>query len=596
MIPNKDILSWLAFALDSIRIDLRAPYVFRDQFSGKHADEEYEKARAWYLAQHASVVGSEAQQQRVYEQVLRGFFETLPLAARQVDDNQTSFYTSLIELIADPMKCIEALTDPFFGPNTELLFHNIRTTLAENKKTARAGNPRETVYAYLKGTPFMIEKRSYLFEEKAIPLHLNKRNEHHWIVAPSGSGKSVAITHLVMTDIKKVVAEDKGCVVIMDSQSELIDQISRFKGFLDMADKFLMIDAADLIPINLFSMGKKRRTNEALVNHTLDLLLYCFNSLVETELTAKQTTFFNSIIRVCMEIPNATLDTFRDFLEDKHEQYAPYIAKAGKETQHWFETQYLDKGQYGSTKQEVSWRLKRLRDASVFDRMFSANPSDFDFFEELGKSQVIFIDTDKELLGDRTEIFGRMWIALLLQASQQRAAIAKADRAQVYFYIDEVGDYIETDEKIATILDQARKMNIGMILAHQRMSNIKSPNVRDALANCAIRMSRATDDSTVAHALRVPPPFIHDQPKGSFALYVREVTPHAVSVQFPLLHLDRHAMSDSEYQKLLASSRARFKVQPIESIERQEYEPTPEEDEPPPEPKVKKGRKLDPSF
>ena len=105
--------------------------------------------------------------------------------------------------------------------------------------------------------------------------------------------------------------------------------------------------------------------------------------------------------------------------------------------------------------------------------MFSQPTSKLDLFTELNSAKVILVNTDKELLKDEgTEIFGRFIIAMLLQASQERAALERKDRLPVYAFIDECQDYIESDKKITTILDQARKMNIGMTLANQRTSQL----------------------------------------------------------------------------------------------------------------------------
>jgi type IV secretory pathway VirB4 component len=141
-----------------------------------------------------------------------------------------------------------------------------------------------------------------------------------------------------------------------------------------------------------------------------------------------------------------------------------------------------------------------LLENPTFERMFSNPRSKLDLYTELQSSKVILINTDKDLLKDkRTEMFGRFFIAMLLQSAQERAALQRENRLPVFCYIDECHDYIANDTNITTLLDQARKMNIGLVLANQRCAQV-SPAVLDALCNVSIKMARALSDSD-AHTL-----------------------------------------------------------------------------------------------
>ena len=54
----------------------------------------------------------------------------------------------------------------------------------------------------------------------------------------------------------------------------------------------------------------------------------------------------------------------------------------------------------------------------------------------------MLINTAKDLLKqDGCEIFGRFFIALLVQAVQERAAIPENKRRATFVYIDEAQDY-----------------------------------------------------------------------------------------------------------------------------------------------------------
>jgi len=106
-------------------------------------------------------------------------------------------------------------------------------------------------------------------------------------------------------------------------------------------------------------------------------------------------------------------------------------------------------------------------------------------------------------------------------------------------YIDEAQDYF--DRNIGLILAQARKYNVGMVLAHQYLGQLE-PKLQEAFAaNTAIKFAggvSAKDARSLAPMLYTDPAFIEAQGKGSFAAHIRGVTKHAVPLSFPFGYLE----------------------------------------------------------
>ena len=88
-------------------------------------------------------------------------------------------------------------------------------------------------------------------------------------------------------------------------------------------------------------------------------------------------------------------------------------------------------------------------------------------------------------------------------------------------------DYIASDTRITRILDQARKMNISMMLSHQRTKQIREPNVLDALATTSVKFASTDnvhDAGLLARSMHCAPDFIAGQPPQHFALHIRRQT------------------------------------------------------------------------
>jgi hypothetical protein len=129
-----------------------------------------------------------------------------------------------------------------------------------------------------------------------------------------------------------------------------------------------------------------------------------------------------------------------------------------------------------------------------------------------------------------------------------------------FVYVDEAADYF--DRNIGLILSQARKFNVGMVLAHQYIGQL-DPKLQEAFAaNTSIKFAggvSARDARTLAPMLYCDPALIEAQPKGSFAAHVRGVTKSALPLTFPFGHMEAmDRMSPDQRDALQQAMRERF--------------------------------------
>ncbi len=420
----------------------------------------------------------------------------------------------------------------------------VKPQLLQNIEKFDNGSPEETI---LEGTPL----EPLLSIPLSFDLPETSRFEHHWIIAPPGTGKTQCLQYLILEDLEKV-RNDRASVVIIDSQNELIPNIAKLSLFETYPEKLCLIEPNPEHPIaiNLFDIGepKDAREKERRINSTLEIITYVFGNLLETEMTAKQDTLWRHALRACFEIPDATILTLEKLILDK-----------SFSADH-FSDQFQDK-QFDSTRQEIGWRLSHLLENSTFKKMFSAPKSKINLYDELLSAKVICINTDKDLLGEhRTEIFGRFFIALLLQATEHRASISAYERTPVFCYIDEAQDYIRRDaQHIERMLDQARKQSVSLTIAHQRCNQL-APKVLDALTNTAIKFAAgSTDARFLATHMQTNHQFIETQPKGHFAAHIRGVTKQAVSIRVPfgVVEAEPH-MSPEEWRGIKRQMHERY--------------------------------------
>jgi hypothetical protein len=434
--------------------------------------------------------------------------------------------------------------------------------------------PIELVETYLRDTPFVdlfLTPVPFTIPEKT-------RFEHQWIVAPPGAGKSTLLQYLIMRDLE-LVAADRASIVVMESNRDLIKAIEGLKIFAPgerLDGKLVTIDAEDIewpTALNLFDVRIDETQSysiaerEGFRNAVLALYEYIFSALLSADLTSRQNTLFYFTIELLLSIPSATLDTLIDLMQPRGlDQFKHHLSKLDPDARRFFELKFNSK-EFDKTKEQVVDRLFAVKRIKTLSRMFSAPQSKFDFFSEMGAAKVILINVPQSLLQeDGVEIVGRFFISMILLAAHKRQLLPRQQRLPCFVYIDECQDFIKRDPKVPIILDQARKFNVALILAHQRLQQMQH-HVLDALYGAtAIKFASKVSDAA-AHALardmRTTPEFILEQPPYHFAAHVRGMTQTALSIGIPATDMNRMPrMTRGEHEVVRRRIRERYAVGP----------------------------------
>ena len=483
------------------------------------------------------------------------------LADQYSDEDAIAFSAELKHLLQDVPELVEHWLSVPFAPEFEALqmMPRLQERLEYNLQIASGGVPGDQrsvrtpklptrqsnlsddaiLKAYLDGTP-LLGLPDYQIN---ITLPQSTRFEHMHIVAGSGHGKTQTLQHLLLHDLESV-ARGEASIVVIDSQSDLINNIAGLDVFAPggpLSDRLVLIDPTDIewpVALNLFDAGLDRLEQyspldrERLTNSILELYDFVLGSLLDAGMTQKQTVIFRYITRLLLHIPGATIHTLRELLEEGgYERYREHIDKLQGSARAFFENEFNGR-EFSGTKRQVLRRLYGILENQTFERMFSHPKSKLDLFSEMNAGKVILVNTAKDLLKESgTEIFGRFFIAMIAQAAQERAVLEPSERLPTFVYIDEANDYF--DRNIGIILSQARKYNIGMILAHQFLGQLDSKLYEAIAANTAIKFAggvSAKDARALAADLRTDPGFVERQSKLSFAAYIKGQHERAVSL------------------------------------------------------------------
>lgn len=456
-----------------------------------------------------------------------------------------------------------------FPPDANIheLSHRLIVPTRQTKKT-----PAELVEMYLAGSPFAS------LMELPVPFHVPEeaRFEHCHIVGGTGHGKTQLMQRMIHGDLVASQTE-KRSVVVIDSQGDLINRLSRLSLFSpdtpgSLADRLILIDPADVefpAALNLFDAHLSRLQEyrpvdrERVLNGVVELYETFFGALLGAELTQKQGVIFKYLARLMISIPGATIHTLMQLMEDG-KPFKAQMDQLDGSASYFFQTEFFHPS-FAATKKQILRRLWGVLSTPAFERMFAQRQNKLDLFEAMQDGKIILVSTAKDLLKtEGSQLFGRFFIAMLAQAALERSTVDPSERTPTMVYVDEAQEYF--DDTIETILNQARKYRVGLTLAHQTLDQL-SPRLRSAIhANTSMKCAggvSARDARAMADELHTTSDFIESmkrkQGKTEFAVWIKHQTPQAIRLSVPLGFLERQPiLVEEEYEALLERNRVSY--------------------------------------
>lgn len=373
-----------------------------------------------------------------------------------------------------------------------------------------------------------------------IPVTLNI--PHHtwfegtWIVAPPGRGKTNLLKHLITK-----LPEPNATVILMDAKGEMLDA---FKHMRDVKNELVYLEPDDEWPLAI---------NPLQVSHSVELLEYVFSALLETPMTPYQSTLFRMVLTLCNAVPNATLETFRHIIQHGPKDYDEYVRTLRPRDQDFFDLEWKERI-YAERRPEILARLRTLMTNPALDAIFQSKTTKLDMGKLMDEGKVICINNNYDILGDQgSEMFGRLFIALVWAAARKRTRMPEHLKKPVYFFIDEAHYVIARDKRIATIIEQCRAQKIAMFFAHQTVSQIKDEDTKAALIkSCAIKFA-STHFSDLG--MDTPKEFPKTFKRGQMGAIVRDTADTAIAVNIPPVDLSTHPkLTPSECQDIVNRS------------------------------------------
>ena len=299
------------------------------------------------------------------------------------------------------------------------------------------------------------------------------RRRHMYIIGKTGMGKTEFEKNMIIQDIK----EGKGVAYIDphgDAAEEILAHIPKER--LDDVVYFNPADISHPIAFNIMEkVGEEQRHLIA------DGIMGVFKKIWPDVWSARMEYILNNTILALLESEDSTLLGVNRMLSDK-DYRNKILANVTDPVNKAFWTQefakYTDRLAVEATA-AVQNKIGQFTSALLIRNTVGQPKSKIDLRDIMDNKKILIANLSKGRVGeDASRLLGALLITKLQLAAMSRVDTPEREREDFYLYVDEFQNF--ATESFASILSEARKYRLNLILAHQYIAQMDE-KVRDAV-------------------------------------------------------------------------------------------------------------------
>ncbi|MBM3227621.1 DUF87 domain-containing protein [Candidatus Peribacteria bacterium] len=309
----------------------------------------------------------------------------------------------------------------------------------------------------------------YRGEKRKIHMKNEDRFRHFYIIGQTGTGKSSIIQLMARQDFHN----GKG-VCIVDPHGSLIEDVMPYIP-RERANDVIYFNPADMerpMGLNLLE-GKTPEERDLIALDAMNMMVKMFG---EEIFGPRIQDYFRNGCLTLMEDEEeggAITDLVKLFTDDDWQKYKVSKVKNPIVRSFW-EKQMAMTGQ--REKQEMipyfAAKFGQFYTNTLIRNIVGQTKSAFDIADCMNTGKILLMNLSKGLVGDiNSQLLGMIVVNKIQVAAMRRQRMESAARRDYFLYIDEFQNFVTPS--IESILSEARKYRLGLILAHQYLDQLE---------------------------------------------------------------------------------------------------------------------------
>ena len=318
---------------------------------------------------------------------------------------------------------------------------------------------------------------------RPVRIKTEDRFRHFYVIGQTGTGKTSVLQVMARQDL----ANGDGLAVV-DPHGDLANDLMPFVP-RSRVDDVVYFNPGDLdrpMGLNLLEANSPEE-KEMVTQDALNIMVKMYGNEI---FGPRIQDYFRNGVLTLMDWPDggALTDIVRLFTDTGFQQARVGTLK-NPVVKTWWTHTFANMGEREKAEMIPYFAAKfgPFITNAMMRNVIGQTKSSFDVFDCMDKRKVLLINLSKGILGDQnSQLLGLIVVSKIQMAAMRRQKQEKAARKDFFLYIDEFQNYVT--DAIESILSEARKYRLGMVVAHQYLGQLQKS---DALTKSTVNLKDA---------------------------------------------------------------------------------------------------------
>lgn len=319
----------------------------------------------------------------------------------------------------------------------------------------------------------VVGQTNFRGQRRAFGLYPDDRRRHVYVIGKTGVGKTTLLENMIIQDVKK----GRG-LALVDPHGDVAEKI------LDVipperTNDVVYFDPADVDypvafnPLEAVDPQYKYLVASGLVSSLKKIWADSWGPRLEYIL--------RNVILALLDYPSSTMLGIMRMLADKNYRKKVVDTIQDPVVKAFWVNEFANYNERFRSEaiSPIQNKVGQFLSSSIIRNIVAQPKSTIDMRDIMDNGKILLINVSKGRIGeDNSALLGAMLITKIQLAAMDRAKIPEQDRRDFYLYVDEFQNF--ATESFATILSEARKYRLNLIVAHQYITQMEEV-VRDAV-------------------------------------------------------------------------------------------------------------------